>query len=68
VPGANQFTAEAQARARCASDTVVWANEKSRIYHFAGNKNYGTTKEGAYMCERDAEAQGIRAAKNEKHP
>jgi hypothetical protein len=26
----------------------------AQIYHFAGNKNYGNTKEGAYMCERDA--------------
>jgi hypothetical protein len=66
--GANQFSVEAQAKARCPSDTVVWANTDSRIYHFAGNKNYGNTKEGAYMCERDATAQGIRAAKNEKHP
>lgn len=23
---------------------------------------------GAYMCERDAQSQGMRAAKNEKHP
>jgi hypothetical protein len=66
--GANQFSAEAQAKAHCPADTVVWANIGSRIYHFAGNKNYGNTKEGAYMCERDATAQGIRAAKNEKHP
>src|SRR5271166_303196 len=31
-------------------DTVVWVNKKSRIYHFAGTHNYGTTREGAYMC------------------
>jgi hypothetical protein len=66
--GANQFPAEVQARARCPSDTVVWANTSSRIYHFAGTKSYGTTKAGAYMCEQDARAEGIRAAKNEKHP
>jgi hypothetical protein len=47
---------------------VVWANLKSKIYHFSGAKAYGTTKEGAYMCEKDATAQDIRAAKNEKHP
>jgi hypothetical protein len=66
--GANQFAAEAQAKARCPSDTVVWANLDSKIYHFSGNKNYGNTKEGVYMCEKDATSQGIRAAKNEKHP
>jgi hypothetical protein len=66
--GANQFPLEAQAKARCPADSVVWVNMKSKIYHFSGHKDYGTTKEGAYMCEKDATAQGIRAAKNEKHP
>jgi hypothetical protein len=46
----------------------VWANLKSKIYHFSGTKNYGNTKNGAYMCERDTAAEGIRAAKNETHP
>jgi hypothetical protein len=46
----------------------VWANLNSKIYHFGGHKDYGHTKEGAYMCEKDALGQGIRAAKNEKHP
>ncbi len=66
--GANQFAAEGQAKAHCPSDTVVWANLSSKIYHFGGYKDYGHTKRGAYMCEKDATAQGIRAAKNEKHP
>ena len=65
--GANQFSTEAQAKARCLTGTVVWANLESKIYHFAGNKTYGNTKSGAYMCESDATAQGMRAAKNEKH-
>jgi hypothetical protein len=66
--GANEFSTEAQAKAKCPTGTVVWINLKSKIYHFAGNKDYGTTKEGAYMCEPDATAAGDRAAKNEKHP
>ena len=66
--GANEFAGEALAKARCPADTVVWANLKSKIYHFSGNKDYGKTKEGAYMCEKDALGQGVRAAKNEKHP
>ncbi len=66
--GANPFGNEAQAKARCGSDAVVWVNETSKVYHFAGTKRYGNTKEGAYMCERDAQAAGDRAAKNEKHP
>jgi len=66
--GANQFAAEGQAKAHCPSDTVVWANLSSKIYHFGGYKDYGHTKRGAYMCEKDATTQGLRAAKNEKHP
>jgi hypothetical protein len=66
--GANEFSTESQAKAHCPGDTVVWANTKSRIYHFSGHRDYGNTKAGAYMCERDTAAAGIRAAKNEKHP
>jgi hypothetical protein len=65
----SKFKTEAQAKARCPSDTVVWANVKSKIYHFAGTKDYGKTKTGVvYMCEKDATAQGFRAAKNERRP
>ena len=66
--GANQYVAETQAKAHCPRDTVIWANLDSKIYHFAGHDDYGHTKKGAYMCEKDAMSQGIRAAKNEKHP
>ena len=66
--GANQFSTEAQAKARCPSDTVVWVNLVSKIYHFSGSRSYGTTKKGAYMCESDTAAEGMRAAKNESRP
>jgi hypothetical protein len=66
--GANQYSTEGQARFRCGGGTVVWANLDSKIYHFTGHKEYGKTKAGAYMCEQDATTQGMRAAKNEKHP
>jgi hypothetical protein len=66
--GANQYSTEAQAKVRCPSDAVVWVNLHSKIYHFSGYRNYGATKEGAYMCEKDAVAQSFNAAKNEKHP
>jgi hypothetical protein len=65
---ANEFASEAQAKARCPGAPVVWVNLKSKVYHFAGTKNYGNTKTGAYMCEQDAQSAGMRAAKNEKHP
>jgi hypothetical protein len=66
--GANQYVTEAQASARCAGGTVVWVNLDSKIYHYSTSRNYGHTKSGAYMCERDTAAAGFRAAKNEKHP
>ena len=66
--GANQYSTEAQAKARCGSATVVWVNLGSKIYHFAGHKSYGHTKSGAYMCESNAMNESMRAAKNEKHP
>jgi hypothetical protein len=66
--GAGQFQTEAQAKSQCPADLVVWVNLPSKIYHFAGHKSYGTTKSGAYMCEKEATAQGFRASKTEKRP
>lgn len=66
--GADQYTTEILARAHCPTDTVVWANTRSGVYHFRDTSYYGNTKAGAYMCERAALARGIRAARNEKHP
>src|SRR5258708_138313 len=55
-------------KARCPTDPVVWVNLPSKGYHFAGTKSYGTTKRGAYMCEKEAIAAENRASKTEKHP
>jgi hypothetical protein len=66
--GAGQFQTEAQAKSHCPTDLVVWVNLPSKIYHFAGYKSYGTTKAGAYMCEKEAAAPGFRASKTEKRP
>src|SRR6202042_1853183 len=54
--GAGQFSSEAEAKGRCPGNTVVWVNTKgkSHTYHYAGSRWYGTTKQGAYMCEADA--------------
>ena len=61
---ADQYTTELAARARCPSDTVVWVNTPTRIYHYSGTRYYGQTHKGAYMCEADARAAGYRAARN----
>ena len=66
--GAGQFGSPQEAQYRCPGAAVVWVNEHSQIYHFAGTHDYGHTKRGAYMCEAGAQAAGNRAAKNESHP
>jgi hypothetical protein len=65
---AGQFADDASAKASCPTDIVVWVNLPSKIYHFEGTKNYGTTKRGAYMCEKLAIAGENRASKTETHP
>lgn len=68
APGPGQFGAEAEAKGKCPTDTVVWVNTASKIFHYSNNSEYGKTKKGVYMCEADATAAGARAAKNEKKP
>ena len=64
--GAGQFASEGEAKARCPGDTVVWVNTKgkSHTYHYSGSRWFGTTKQGAYMCEADAGAAGYHASKS----
>ncbi len=66
--GAGEFANEAEAKSHCPTDTVVWVNTKSHKYHYAGHRSYGTTKQGAYMCEADAKGAGDAAAKGEAAP
>jgi hypothetical protein len=66
APKAGQFASEADAKASCPSDKVVWVNLGTKVYHHAGAATYGKTKRGVYMCEKDTAAAGFRAAKNEK--
>ena len=64
---AGQFSTEGDAKAHCSNQNVVWMNNPSKIYHWAGSRDYGHTKNGGYMCQADADKIG-RAAKNEKAP
>ena len=51
-----QFQSEAAAQAHCPSDVVVWLNLPTMIYHYKGQRWYGRTKHGTYVCEKEAEA------------
>ncbi len=66
APKAGEFASEADAKANCPGDPVVWVNTGTKIYHHSGAAAYGKTKRGIYMCEKDTAAAGFRAAKNEK--
>ena len=48
----------------CSGDKVVWLNTHSRVYHYEGERYYGRTKQGKYMCEKAARAEGDRPTKN----
>jgi hypothetical protein len=60
---AGQYRTEAEARAACGTDPVVWGNSESKVFHPQGGRFYGRTQQGAYMCTRQATAAGYRAAR-----
>jgi len=49
---------------RCPGDKVVWVNTRSGIYHFQGERYFGSTKEGKFLCEHDADKEGDRPTHN----
>ncbi len=42
----------------CPGDAVVWVNLRSRGYHMQGDKFFGHTKRGKFMCKKAADAAG----------
>ncbi|HSU05998.1 MAG TPA: hypothetical protein VLI93_10520 [Acetobacteraceae bacterium] len=61
------FKTEAAAKAHCPGDTVMWGNPSGKVLHYQGTPDFGKTKRGSYMCEKDATKIGYHVAKNEKH-
>jgi hypothetical protein len=58
------FATEQQAQLHCPSDTVIWLNLPSGIYHFRGERWFGRTNSGAYVCKGEADQAGDRATRN----
>ena len=51
------FRSEADARAACQRDGVVWADRYSGTYYYANEAQFGVTPYGAFAC-RQAAAKG----------
>lgn len=62
--GVRLFATESAAQAHCPRDVVVWLNLPTGIYHLKGERWYGRTKHGAYVCKREADAAGDRETRN----
>jgi len=61
---APHFQSEQQAKQHCPNDIVVWVNTKTGVYHLKGERWYGATRDGAYVCQKEADVEGDRATRN----
>jgi hypothetical protein len=48
----------------CPGDKIVWVNQKSHIYHYEGERYFGSTQQGKFICEKAAVKEGDRATRN----
>jgi hypothetical protein len=60
----DKFNSEALARQHCPTDTVVWLNLPTMIWHHKGERWYARTKDGTFVCEKEAAACGARPTHN----
>lgn len=51
-----------QSEIRGNPNAIVWVNTNSGVYHCAGTRWYGRTKQGKYMKQREAQSAGYRPA------
>jgi hypothetical protein len=58
------FTVENEAQQHCPSDTIVWVNTPTGVYHLKGMRWYGNTNHGAYVCKKEGDEAGYRATRN----
>jgi hypothetical protein len=59
-----EFSTPDEAQAHCPIDVVVWLNTASGVWHYAGERWYGNTENGAYVCQEEAAGDGDRATRN----
>ncbi len=56
---AGRFANEADATRACGGSNVVWGNTSTKVFHVQGDRYYGHTKRGAFMCKSTATAGGF---------
>ena len=59
-----KFNTEQAAKIHCPSDIVVWVNLPTGIFHYKGQRWYGMTKNGTYVCKQEAAKEGNRPSRN----
>jgi hypothetical protein len=59
--------ATASGSPNCNGRSPVWALEGPKVYLLPGDRMYGKTRRGSYMCLSDATAEGYRHARGRRH-
>ena len=63
IASGSAFAQSIATKPSCAAgDPVVWVNTNSGVYHMQGDRYYGTTKAGTYLCKSAADAKQYHAA------
>ena len=56
------FPSETEAQQHCPTDTIVWLTIPTGVYHYKGERWYGNTIPGAFVCRKEADQAGDRAS------
>jgi hypothetical protein len=61
---AQLFQFEQQAKLHCPDDIVVWVNLPTGIYNLPGERWYGSTRHGSFVCRAEGEQAGYRPSRD----